>query len=90
MLLYLTVKSDVKSSSEVILSDEQEQPLENLKGLRFNVPLYDKINEDIVVGNKQIHLTLKKLCLKLKKGTVIKTHDNFFFKITLWWCSSFS
>ncbi|PCJ59957.1 MAG: hypothetical protein COA79_09125 [Planctomycetota bacterium] len=80
--LKCAVKSNVISSNEIILSGEQMHPANSRKGLRFNLPIKTGLGDMIKIGNKKYELTAKKIKIKLKKGSVVKTHNGLIsFKI---------
>lgn len=75
----LAVKTTFISAKEIIISGEQDHPENNRKGLRFNVPLRLKLNDEIIIGKKKIILSAKKISMKIKKGTVMKIYNQKVF-----------
>lgn len=71
----LAVKTSFINANEIMISGEQEHPAKNKKGLRFNVPLRLKLKDEVIIGNKKIILTAKKMSMKIKKGSVMKIYN---------------
>lgn len=72
----LTVKTSFVSAKELILSGQIEKKDKYKNEMRFNVPLFLHIKDIVLVGNKKVFLSTKKMAMKLKKGTKIKLHGN--------------
>ncbi len=71
----LAVKTTFKGTNEILISGELVSAGKNAKNIRFNVPLYLRLHDEIYVNNKKIILSPKKLSTKLKKGSTIKSHS---------------